>query len=174
MNIEQVKQAIESTPKCSNIVIEWTRDAKTRKGVTDSIQKSVRMIGRIGIEYDNLKAVKIGRATDELPAENQGLPWGRFEIYPYLIEHKGNHYVRLYKGTSKIIRPKTTWFKNGVEVERDEISPLLLKSELKSSKGECFVTKIESITRLNQEIELEFEPVEAERVEVENGVAEPV
>lgn len=151
MKLEQVKQAIEETPKGSNIIIEWTRQGKTRKDVSDAITKSVRMVGRIGIEYDNMKAVQEKRENGELPKENQGLPWGKFEIYPYLIEHKDKRYVRLYNGTSDLVKPKVEWFKNGLAVTRDEIAPLLLASELKSSEGDCFTVPVETITRLHNE-----------------------
>ena len=173
MQIEQVKEAIESTPKGANIIIEWNRDAKTRKGVTEQITKQVRMVGRIGIEYDNIGVVQEKRATGELPTENQGLPWGEFEVYPYLIAHKDKKYVRLYKGTSDKIQPKVAWFKDGVAVGIEEISPLLLKSELTSSKGDCFVVNAEDVTRLNRELVVE-NVAEQVRVEVGEGVAEPV
>lgn len=170
MQVEQVKEAIESTPKGANIIIEWERNGKTRKGVVEQITKKVRMVGRIGIEYDNIGAVQEKRENGELPAENQGLKWGEFEIYPYLIAHKGNKYVRLYKGTSDKVQPKVVWFKNGQEVEIGEIAPLLLKSELTSSKGDCFVVNAEDVTRLHRESEVE---VVAEAVKVE-AQAEPV
>ena len=151
MRIEQVKEAMEATPKGANIIVEWSRNGKTRKGVADAITKDVRMVGRIGIEYDHMGAVQEKRENGELPSENQGLPWGRFEIYPYLIEHKGTRDLRLYKGTSKTVQPKAVWYKNGVEVSRDEVAPYLLKSELSSKDGDCFCVKVESITRLHTE-----------------------
>lgn len=157
MNVEQVKSTMVEIPKGCNIVVEWTRTAKTRKGVADDVSKSVRMVGRIGIEYDNMKSVQEKRESGELPAENRGLPWGQFEIYPYLIEHKGEHYLRLYKGTSDKVFPKVAWLKNGAEVSKDEVAPLLLKSELDSKDGDCFCVNVVSVTRLHKEIEIEIE-----------------
>jgi len=175
MKVEQVKQAIESTPKGSNIIVEWTRDCKTKKAVTDSITKSVRMVGRMGIEYENLKGVRIGRELGELPETNQGLAeWQEFEIYPYLLRHKakGTQYLRLYKGTSRTVTHKTEWFKNGQQIAFEQVADDLLASEKKKSHGECFQVKIESIDRLHREVD--FERIEAERVEAMEGVAEPV
>jgi hypothetical protein len=155
MIVEQVKEGINATPKGANIIVEWNRAGKTRKGVAEQITKSVRMVGRIGIEYDNIGKVQAKRENGELPAENQGLKWGRYEIYPYLIEHKGNRYLRLYKGTSDKVKPKVVWYRNGIEVSRDEIAPLLLKSELQSKEGDCFCVNVEAITRLHTEAEIE-------------------
>ena len=105
MNIEQVKTAIGEIPKGANIVVKWERKVRTRKKVTDTITKSVRMVCRIGIKYDNLKSVRKKRDNGTLPAERKRLSGGRFEIYPYLIKHKGERYLRLYKGTSDKVFP---------------------------------------------------------------------
>ena len=175
MELEQVKIAIESTPKGANIIIGWTRNAKTRKGTEDVITKSTRMVGRIGIEYDNISTVQDKRENGELPTENQGLAWGTFEIYPYLIAHKNKKYVRLYKGTSDKVRPQVVWHRNGIEVRKEEIAPCLLKSELTSSKGDCFVVNVNDVTKLHREENVELV---AEQVKIEVGqevvVPEPV
>jgi hypothetical protein len=169
MNIEQVKQAIEETPKGCNIIVEWTRPCKTLKAVTDEITKAVRMVGRMGIEYDNMKSVKVGRAIGELPETNQGLPaWQEFEIYPYLLRHKnkGTQYLRLYKGTSHLTKHKTTWYKNGVEVSFEDIENLILASEKSSKKGDCFQVTVNHITRLHRE-DARMNIAEQARIEVE-------
>jgi len=174
MIAEQVKEAIKATPKGSNIIVEWTRNGKTRKrlNITDEITKSVRMVGRIGIEYDNTKSVQVKRATGELPTENQGLPWGEFEIYPYLIKHKTQQYLRFFKGTGNS-KPQVQWFKNGIAVSLESIKDLMPISESKTGKPtpDCFCIKIDSITRLNSEVEA---VVEQEKVEVAVGVGELV
>jgi hypothetical protein len=153
MQLDQVRTAVQTTPKGANIILEWVRPCKTRKGVQDAITKSVRMVGRIGVEYDNLKAVQEKRESGELPAENAGLPWGNWSEYPWLIEHKGQYYVRLYKGTSASVHPEAHFFRNGVEVEKESIAPLLLASELDDSKGETFTCKVENMTRIHAESE---------------------
>jgi len=152
MLLQQVKEAIKVTPKGCNIILEWTRPCKTRKGVTDSITKHVRMVGRMGIEYDNINDVQEKREEGTLPAINAGLPWGQWMEYPYLIEHKGNVYLRLYFGTSVLNFPKTTFFRNGLEVAKGEIAPLLLASELAEKDGDCFTCNIANIERLHHEV----------------------
>lgn len=148
MELATVQNVLTLAPKGANIVLEWTRSVKTRKGVTDTILKSVRMVGRVGIEYDNQKSVIEKRESGELPSENAGLPWGRWAVYPFLIEHNGQHYVRLYNGTSKLTTPKATFTVNGQEVGRDEIAPKLLASELAEKSGDCFTCKVENMTRI--------------------------
>jgi len=153
MNLDQVKQAVETTPKGANIVLEWVRPVKTLKGVSDKITKSVRMIGRIGVEYDNLTAVQDKRESGELPSVNAGLPWGKWSVYPWLIEHKDTFYLRLYKGTSATVHPEVHFFRNGVEVALNEIAPYILASEKEEKHGDCFTCKTENITRIHSEYE---------------------
>jgi hypothetical protein len=183
MQLNQVQQAVHTTPKGSNIVLEWVRDMDTRKGVEVPFSKSVRMIGRIGINYDNMAAVQDKRENGELPAENAGLPWGKWSEYPWLIEHKDKHYVRLYNGTSASVKPEVHFFKSGVETTLREIEPAyfkamdkaaeitdpeqragaeklalkllttLMASEVKSEKGETFTCKVENMTRIHSEAE---------------------
>ena len=153
MQKDQVVAAIESAPKGANIIVEWVRPCKTFKGVTDSITKSVRMVGRMGIDYNNMASVQDKRESGELPAEPQALPWGVWSIFPFLIEHKGAFYLRLYNGTSEKVRPETHFFRNGQEVSKDEIKPLLLKSEIDTDHGDCFTCKVENMTRIHTESE---------------------
>jgi len=146
MNVKTCKEVMVLVQKGRNVVIEWERNAKTFKGVSDKVTKAVRMVGRIGIEYDNMKVVKEKRESGELPSENAGLPWGKFEIYPYMIEHKEERYLRLYKGTDARVSPKVAWFKNGIEVDKEEVAPLLLASEFNSKESDCFTVKVRDIT----------------------------
>ena len=151
MELQQVKTAIKATPKGCNIVLEWTRPCKTRKGVQDTLTKHVRMVGRMGVEYDNLNEVQEKREGGDLPAVNAGLKWGTWLEYPFLIQHNGKVYLRLYFGTSQTTFPKVSFFRNGVEVEKETIAPLLLASELTEKEGDCFTCSIENLERLNHE-----------------------
>lgn len=153
MQLQQVQQAIATTPKGANIVLEWVRPVKTRKTCQDAITKSVRMIGRMGIEYDNQGIVKEKRETGELPKDPHPLPWGTWAEYPWLIEHKGGYYVRLYNGTSASVHPETHFFRNGIEVNKESIATDILASEKEESKGDCFTCKVENMTRIHSESE---------------------
>lgn len=105
----------------------WTRNLKTRKGVSDIITKTVRCVGRVGLSYEKRASVQDARASGELPATNAGLPWGQWLLFPYLIEHKGNLYVRIYPVPGRA--PKVIYKLNGRIVRRSEIEALCLASE---------------------------------------------
>jgi hypothetical protein len=155
MLLLQVEKVIESVPKGANIVLQWVRKAKTKKG-SPKILKAVRMVGRVGIEYDNQKAVQEKRSNGELPKENAGLAeWAEWVEYPFLIQHKGNgqKYLRLYKGTSKKVTPSVQWICEGKAVEQKDISQWLYADEMKSSHGDCFIVKIEDLTTIGSENE---------------------
>lgn len=144
--------AIGGMTKGSNIVLEWTRPAKTFKTCAETVEKHVRMVGRMGLDYNNLQAVQEKRESGELPSDPQPLPWGVWAIFPWLIEHKGTHYVRLYKGTSAKVRPSVSWTLNGKPVEYAIVEPLLLASEKgEERESDCFTCKTENMTRIASE-----------------------
>jgi hypothetical protein len=102
---------------------------------------------RAGIDYDNLKAVKEKREDGTLPEVNQGLPWGQWVSFPYLIEHKGSHYIRLYPSG----HVETSYFLNGQPVEIEQIKEFVLASELpkeNSEKPDCITVNLENIVEL--------------------------
>jgi len=168
MELQQVRQAIKATPRGCNIVCEWERPCKTRKGVSALITKHVRMVGRMGIEYDNINDVQEKREEGTLPAVNAGLPWGQWSEYPWLIEHKGKFYLRLYNGTSALTTPKATFFNNGVEVSKASIAPLLLAAELAEKDGDCFCCAIENLLRVHcEQVYTEVEQVTSVPEQVE-------
>lgn len=113
--------------------ILWERPLKTRKNVKDVIVK--RTYGtalRFGVCYDNMASTQKGREDGTLPSENQGLR-GREWIIPNLTLRSlktGNTLVRLSLARNSTFR--TEYFKNGVKVEKAEIEPLVLKSEVTS------------------------------------------
>jgi hypothetical protein len=149
----QVTKTIESAPKGANIVLEWTRDAKTRKG-SPSVKKSVRIVGRIGIDYEKLASTKEKRAEGK---ESKGLPsWAEWVIFPFLIRHKtkGTTYLRMYVGSSKKITANRQFSLEGKAVSFEAIEQHLLSSEKKSKHSETFTVKTEDLTRIysdNQE-----------------------
>lgn len=158
MQLDQVKQAIVSAPKGANIVVEWLRPCKTFKGVTDTVTKAVRMVGRIGVEYDNLSAVQAKRESGDLPVQNQGLNGMEWVEAPYLLKaiKSGRYLIRLYNGTSASVHPEVHFFVNGIEVEKDELfsrAQYLLASEKTPSHGDCFSCHTDDITRIHTEAE---------------------
>lgn len=123
----------------------WQRALKTRKGVSSLVTKEVRCVARVGIEYDNQRAVKEGRESGELPAVNQGLPWGQWLQYPYLIEHKDNLYLRIYPMPGHM--PKEVYRLNGQIARREEVEPLCLASEFKPHES-CICLNLNHLLRI--------------------------
>ena len=128
--------------------VTYSKEVKQLKDHQRNITKIVSLNCRAGIEYDNIKDVKIKRSTGELPDENQGLPWGKWKQYPYLIEHKGKDYVRV--ALNKNSKPKTQYFLGGQEITREEALEYALASEKKTGEMPDVLTidvdKILSIT----------------------------
>lgn len=152
-----VNAIIEGAPKGANIVCEWDREANVKAaGRNLNIRKQVRMVGRVGMEYDNLISVQRKRESGELPKENAGLQsWAEWLVYPFLLGHKvkGTQYLRLYKGTSKTVKPSVAWTMNGDAVDKAEIAAYLSASELSKSDGDCFMVKVADLKRVWIEVE---------------------
>lgn len=124
----------------------WVRPMAVRKGIESVITKEVRTVARVGIEYDNQAAVIEGRASGDLPPENAGLPWGKWLHYPYLIEHKGNLYFRLYPVNGA--KAKTVYRLNGQIARREEIEGLCLAKEFYEKDGACFTLNLSHLHRM--------------------------
>lgn len=102
---------------------------KTRKGVTDTVEKKSRYQVRFGCQYENRQAVKEIRETgkEAQPLEEKGY---RYVNFPYIAEHlnTGKLYAAATPVDSKL--RETAYFLNGKEVEKSVIEPLVLKSEI--------------------------------------------
>lgn len=111
----------------------WERPLKTRKNVKDIVVKRTYGTGlRFGVCYDHMASTQKAREDGTLPAENQGLR-GREWIIPNLTLRSlrtGNTLVRLSLAQNSTFN--TEYFLNGRKVEKAEIEPLVLKSEVAS------------------------------------------
>ena len=148
--IDATVEQIISTKKGKNVRLVWSREAKTRKTCDEYVVKQVSCCVRIGCGYDNLSSVKTKRENGDLPASNNGLPWGEWETYPLVITHKGWSYLRCYRPTSGANK-ETQWFRNGKAVEFSDIENCLLASEKKPSGGDCFNVKIADIVSIDSQ-----------------------
>lgn len=124
-----------------------TPSAKHKTSVV--LEKVTEGVCRAGIEYTNLKPVKEAIERGE-KSENEPLPWGSWMLYPYLIEHKGSIYIRLYP--SEANNPKSKFLVNGEEVTKDVFATYLTPSEAKKllepkeeDRPLCFTVKMENI-----------------------------
>lgn len=129
--------------------VSWVRPMKTRKGVAATVSKSVRTTVQVGVNYENRAVVQEARASGDAPAENAGLPWGTWELFPYVISHKEKRYVRLYPVRDAAGNPracKVIYRVNGRVAKRAEVEALCLASEFSSgSPTECYTLAVENL-----------------------------
>jgi len=120
------------------------REMKMRKGQPLVTKRSTFQC-RIGVNYDNIAAVKEKRAEGTLPAENAGLPWGEWDQFPYTIKHKNEMYFRCTALRNNFV-PQTMYFVDGIEIDKATVQAMCLASEFKdSSDNEVFTIKVSSI-----------------------------
>lgn len=125
------------------------KDCKVRKGETPIVKDSVFQC-RIGITYDNIAAVQEKRELGILPAENAGLPWGRWIIFNYLIEHKDEYYFRCTMLHNVHSVHERRFLRNGIEISVDEAKAACLASEFKDmSDNDVFCIKVNNIMEIN-------------------------
>lgn len=120
------------------------RDCKVRKN-QEPIRKRSEFQCRVGVNYDNIKTVIEGRANGEKPAENQGLPWGEWALFPYIITHKGEYYFRCTT-LNNAHRVAPIYTRNGQVISKDEAKVACLASEFSDAEqGEVFNIKVSSL-----------------------------
>jgi hypothetical protein len=126
------------------VTVNTERPMKVRKG-QEAITKTSEFQCRVGVNYDNIKTVIEGRASGDKPAENAGLPWGEWALFPYVITHKGEYYVRctvLRNGFRKAAE-----YRRGDQlISKEEAQIACLASEFKDGDdNEVFNIKVSSI-----------------------------
>ena len=120
--------------------VEWRSEVKPAAAhKTVALHKITSATVRTGIDYANL-SVNDG-------AETGSLPYGQWAVFPYVITHKGNEYVRLYVTDGSV---RSRYYVDGVEVSRDEFNGYLTESARKPSRpnGGTITVKAQSLTLL--------------------------
>ena len=127
-----------------------------------SLEKITEGVVRAGIDYSNLSAVKL-----EVEAGNRNpvgeLPWGQWKIdedgesmFPYVIEHKGEDYIRLYPSEGQNHHCSSTYYVDGVQVSKEDFAKYLTPSEAKklldteSTQPLCFTIKAKNVLGILQ------------------------
>jgi hypothetical protein len=132
------------------VTVVIQRPLKVRKGAAEVIKTSKIQL-RAGVVYDNQKAVIEKRENGDLPAENAGLPWGQWSIFPYVITHKGASYFRfatLNGGNQTIV----TFTRNGVAISKDEAMVDALASEKQERESlDTVAINVNNILEVNGE-----------------------
>lgn len=156
MQKDQVLKAIAETPKGANIILAWERDAHVKKGVLSLIRKATVAVGRIGVEYDHLKAVIGKRESGELPKVNAGLNGMEWVDYPFILRSlkTGKLLLRLAKGTSKTTTPSVQWTKDGITVEKEQVMDALLANEKTPIAGDCLTVCLDDLIRIHAEMDM--------------------
>lgn len=166
--INEIIDSAMKTRKGVNVQLEWERDCKVKKSCNDDIRKRTQTVGRVGIDYNNQKAVQEARDAGELPNEEQPIWHGKGEwvIFPYLIRHtvSGQLYLRLYSATSKTYRPSVQYYRNDIPVDFEDVENDLLASEKNKSNRLCFCVKIEDMRSIGEYTGAMVEPEEVEIV----------
>jgi hypothetical protein len=147
MNINLIKEVLK-TRKGSNLSVLINKPLKVKKvHAGNKVEKQTKLVIRGGIEYDNIGAVKEGRENGTLPSQPQSLPWGTWAEFPVHIEHKGSDYVRFYPASGLSFKPETTYFLNGMEVDKSQVEFICLSSEFPTHKDEplCYTIKAENV-----------------------------
>jgi hypothetical protein len=123
----------------------WVRPMKTRKGVSSVVTKTVRCVGRVGLDYSNRVAVQEARESGELPSTPQPLPWGAWLLFPYLITHKDALYVRIYPVKGRV--PKVIYKIDGQIATKAQAQALCLASEFGEVREDigCMTLRAEAL-----------------------------
>jgi hypothetical protein len=145
-----VRQVVASKKKGQFANMVYEKQLKTLKNVQARVEKHTEMMVRFGIDYDKIGKVQDKRELGILPSQNAGLPWGQWVeeadgSESHFIEHKGNKYLRAYPLSGNI--PKTTYYVDGVEVDKDTAKALCLASEFRTSEGgvDCVTIGVDKI-----------------------------
>lgn len=133
------------------VTLSTRRPVKVRKGQPEVFKLSTYTV-RVGVAYDNIKAVQDKRAEGTLPAENAGLPWGEWVEYPYTIAHKGEMYLRCTLAHNTQHRARAAYeLADGTSVDVDTVRAMALASEFKEGErdNDVFNIKLSSITQVH-------------------------
>jgi hypothetical protein len=130
------------------VTVKTTRPVKMKKGQAE-VFKTSEFQCRVGVNYENMAAVKEGRANGELPAENAGLPWGEWLEFPYTIGHKGETYVRCTMLNNAFRRAPVFTLADGSVVDKETVKQGALASEFREGDDNLvFNIKVSSLVEV--------------------------
>lgn len=135
----QIVRALKDR-KGQHVLVSWERPLKTLGEVSMDIRKRTVAYVRAGINYANLAAVKAGIEAGTRD-EVQGLQWGEWEQFPFIIKHtprgtsKVIRYVRLYPAVFGNLQNEmvTSYTIDGVAATAEQVKPYCLASEFRKS-----------------------------------------
>ena len=114
---------------------EWSRPCKTLKSCNhEIIKRTIANNVRIGANYENLHTTIEGRASGELPSENQGLRGLEWVTFPVVLRNPKTERQFIRLETAKNSKFITQYFIDGQETTKAEVESYLQASE--KSSGE--------------------------------------
>jgi hypothetical protein len=123
---------------------------KAHKG--REVKKITEMTIVSGISFENRKDVKDAIEAGERSEVGQ-LPWGTWKQFPFVIEHKGADYVRLYlpseaqREAGFARQTITKFYIDGKEISRDEAKTFVgSKAEKRENEFGCMTVKAENLS----------------------------
>lgn len=100
-----------------------------------------------GVSFENRRDIRDAIEAGER-SEVGALPWGQWKNFPFVIEHKGNDYIRLYlpskaQQEAGFARETTVQFiANGKPITRDEAIQLCgSKAKARENEEGCLTVK---------------------------------
>lgn len=137
--------------------VTFTSEKPAAKHKERKLVKRINGVFRSGIQFKNLGAVKEAIAVGER-GEVKSLPWGQWVEYPYIIEHKGHFYIRLYpphkrNDDGRLVpywnenQLSIEYYVDGQAVNKEYFNSFLTPSDIKKEnrRPECFTVKSENI-----------------------------
>ena len=135
MNFNEVKEVIRNTKKGTFTPIHKVKDLG--KGVI----KHTYMLMRMGIDYSNMK-VNQGREIGELP-------WGSWNLFPWIIEHKGKFYLRIYNAYVDNAKAHSYFEYEGHEISKEQAIEIVgEKKVVGSAPSDVYVVAFENIVSI--------------------------
>jgi hypothetical protein len=142
----KAKMAVLALRECKGqfLACEWTSEPKPlalHKGKV--LRKFSKATVRTGVEFRNLSSVK--EAIEAGEREEVGsLPWGEWMVYPYIITHKANEYIRLTLTEGCPIASR--YEVDGVEVDASTFYAMLPKQS--GERPAVLTVKVANLVRL--------------------------
>ncbi len=147
MTLSQVLNIVEGIRKgtFTRIVYESspTLTAEARKSGVQVVKLTEKVV-RIGVDYQNIEAVKIAESLRTTPKLERA-PWCHWEIDNILAKHNNkDDYYLAFASVNDGHHTKTTWFINGRHVTREEVeaSGFIIPSYFKPTNDIPVVQKI--------------------------------
>ena len=134
--------------KGQHVSAVWKRPCKTLPGIAFNIAKRTETHVRAGIEFANLASVKNGIESGKRDTVGK-LPCGQWRkgYRPFIIDHKGEVYVRLYPSSFGNLKSHVEYTMDGMPATYEQVAPYLLASEKRKNDNtpECFTLRASSI-----------------------------